>query len=78
MLNQDDVFAALEKIHREKFTRGGAGMAGQFEEQMIPPLMRRTMAVYEAAKALIGYITPFYDEISKVRMLEEVSSVNGS
>ena len=75
VLNQDDVFAALEKIHREKYTRGGGGAAGEFEEQMIPPLMRRNIAVYEAAKAMIGFITPNYDEISKVRMELNTSAI---
>ena len=71
MVNQDDVFSALERIHRERFAKGGAlgGVSnpGAFEETVIPPLMRRTIAVYEAAKALMGYITPNYDEITKVQ-----------
>ena len=70
VVNQDDVFSALERIHRERFAKGGAlgGVSnpGAFEESVIPPLMRRTIAVYEAAKALMGYITPNYDEITKV------------
>ena len=28
--------------------------------------MRRGIAVYEAARALMGAITPFYDEVAKV------------
>ena len=32
----------------------------------MPPLLRRSIAVYEAARCVIGYMTPFYDEISKV------------
>ncbi len=71
VVNQDDVFSALERIHRERFAKGGAlgGVSnpGAFEETVIPPLMRRTIAVYEAAKALMGYITPNYDEITKVQ-----------
>ncbi len=35
----------------------------------IPPPMRRTIAVYEAARALIGYITPDFDEIQRVGCL---------
>ena len=70
-VNQDDVFSALERLHRERSAKGGAlggiTSAGAFEEQEIPPLMRRTIAVYEAAKALTGYITPNYDEITKVQ-----------
>ena len=55
---------ALEKIHREKF--GGGGTATQFEDETVPDLLRRSIAVYEAARCVIGYMTPFYDEISKV------------
>ena len=32
----------------------------------MPPVMKRSIAVYEAARVLIGYITPRYDEISQV------------
>lgn len=58
------VHQALEKIHREKF--GGGGTATQFEDEAVPELLRRSIAVYEAARCVIGYMTPFYDEISKV------------
>ena len=80
-MNQDDVFSALERIHRERFAKGGAlgGVSnpGAFEETVIPPLMRRTIAVYEAAKALTGYITPNYDEITKVTSDENRSWAAG-
>ncbi len=33
----------------------------------MPPVMKRSIAVYEAARVLIGYITPRYDEISQVQ-----------
>ena len=33
---------------------------------VIPPQMRRSIALYEAARALIGYITPSFDEIQRV------------
>lgn len=33
---------------------------------MAPPQLRRNIAVYEAARALLGYLTPDFDEISKV------------
>ena len=35
-------------------------------QDVIPPSMRRTIAVYESARALIGYVTPAYDEIQRV------------
>ena len=58
------VHQALEKIHREKF--GGGGTASQFEDETVPDLLRRSIAVYEAARCVIGFMTPHYDEISKV------------
>ncbi|KAL0023671.1 hypothetical protein WJX77_011852 [Trebouxia sp. C0004] len=63
-ITEVDVFEALEIIHREKY--GGGGSTTQFEDEIVPPLMRRSIAVYEAARCLIGYMTPHYDEISKV------------
>lgn len=61
---EDDVFQALEKIHNEKYG-GGVGDA-QFEDGKVTPLIRRTIAVYMAARALMGCITPEYDELQKV------------
>ena len=31
----------------------------------MPPVLRRSIAVYEAGRVLLGYITPNYDEISQ-------------
>ncbi len=55
---------ALENIHRERLGRGST--ASQYDEAIVPPVMKRSIAVYEAARVLIGYITPRYDEISQV------------
>ncbi len=64
LIGELEVFEALEKIHREK-----AGQSGttSYEHDVVPPIMKRSIAVYEAGKALIGYITPFFDEIQRVR-----------
>lgn len=56
---------ALENIHRERLGRGST--ASQYDEAIVPPVMKRSIAVYEAARVLIGYITPRYDEISQAR-----------
>lgn len=55
---------ALENIHREKLGRGST--ASQYDENIVPPVLRKSIAVYEAARVLMGYITPGYDEISQV------------
>ena len=56
---------ALENIHRESLGRGST--ASQYDEAIVPPVLKRAIAVYEAARVLMGYITPDYDEISQVR-----------
>jgi hypothetical protein len=56
---------ALENIHRERMGRGST--ASQYDEAIVPPVLKRAIAVYEAARVLMGYITPNYDEISQVR-----------
>ena len=63
-IGNEEAFEALEKIHREKM--GGSGTSAEFEQDVIPDRMKRTIAIYEAARALIGYITPEYDEIQRV------------
>ena len=55
---------ALENIHRERMGRGST--ASQYDEDIVPPVMKRAIAVYEAARVLMGFITPGYDEISQV------------
>ena len=60
-----EVFEALEKVHRDKMGSGG-NAATAFEDDVVPPRMRRTIAIYEAARALLGYITPHFDEIQRV------------
>lgn len=36
----------------------------------MPPVLKRAIAVYEAARVLMGYTTPGYDEISQVAVLQ--------
>lgn len=64
VITEEDIFDALENIHMEKVGRGG--QTTEYEEDIIPPLMRRHIAVYEAGKAILGCITPDFDELSKV------------
>lgn len=63
-ISNEEAFEALEKIHREKM--GGSITATEVEKDTIPERMRRTIAIYEAARALVGYITPNFDEIQRV------------
>ncbi|KAI3432765.1 hypothetical protein D9Q98_004305 [Chlorella vulgaris] len=64
-ISEAQVFEALENIQKDKMGgRGGAG--GNGEADVVPPHQRRSIAVYEAARALIGYITPEFDEVQRV------------
>ena len=51
-IGEAEVFEALEKIHRDRMGRGG-DEAINFDADNIPPAMLRTIAVYEAARALV-------------------------
>lgn len=62
-IGESEIFEALEKIHRDKLS---GGTQVNFEQDVIPKSMQQTIALYEAARALIGYITPGYDEIQRV------------
>lgn len=55
---------ALESLQQESFEGGD-----MYEDEEVPPSLRRCVALYEAARALIGTITPHYDEIAKVSSL---------
>ena len=60
------MFTALENVQAERLGYSAGASTGS-DEAMAPPQMRRSIAVYEAGRALIGSITPDYDEISKAR-----------
>jgi cell division protease FtsH len=63
MIGEVELFAAIEKLSIEKMqdTMGeAAGLNYVSDEQ------RKIIAVYEAARALVGYITPEYDEVQRV------------
>ncbi|KAK9821723.1 hypothetical protein WJX81_004862 [Elliptochloris bilobata] len=67
VITEDDIFQALENIQQEKLGAAGSGGSGRlYDDDIVPPVMRKGIAVYEAARALMGLITPHYDEISKV------------
>lgn len=50
--------------------RCGCGM------QVVPAQLRRNIAVYEAARSLLGYITPDFDEVAKVRLAKRPAVQN--
>lgn len=63
-ITEMDVFEALEGIQMERQSRSSGTQT--YDQDIIPPMMRRAIAVYEAGRALVGYITPYFDEVHKV------------
>lgn len=64
IIKEDDVIDALEEIQMEKVARGSS--LESFGQTAVPKDVRESIAVYEAGTALIGFITPNYDELQKV------------
>ena len=60
---EEDVFAGLEDaFYGNILVEGEEAAAGR----LLPKRERRAMAVYQAAKALVGGLTPGFDELAKV------------
>ena len=75
-ITEDDIFAALERLQNDKATGTEQGGTAT-DDGVLSPLVKRTLATYLAAKALIGVITPGYDELQKVA-LSSRSDVTGT
>ncbi|KFM27035.1 ATP-dependent zinc metalloprotease FTSH 1, chloroplastic [Auxenochlorella protothecoides] len=61
-ISDAEVFEALERITLEEL--GDSGV--EYDLTEIPQSVRSSIAVYEAARALVGYITPDFDEVQRV------------
>ena len=70
-VTEEDIFTALEKIHTEKAGGGGMQDLASTDEGTVTPLIRRTIATYMAAKALVGLATPDYDDLQRVVVTPE-------
>lgn len=66
-LTDADLFEALELQQQEKVSKEGGGMPAS-DDDIVPPALRRSIAVYEAAKVLVAHVTPHFDEIAKVTL----------
>lgn len=60
------MFIALEKIQLEKVGGGDMQDLSTFDEGTVTPLIRRSIATYMAAKALVGLATPDYDDLQRI------------
>ena len=57
---------------------GRGSTASQYDEAIVPPVLKRAIAVYEAARVLTAYMTPGYDEISQVPSFPAVMTISPS
>jgi cell division protease FtsH len=64
-ITNDQVYASLETLQREQ-ALSATGDDSHFQVTHPPPAVRRAIAIYEAAKAILGHITPGYDELQRV------------
>eukprot|EP00878_Enallax_costatus_P001473 GHUV01001624.1.p1 GENE.GHUV01001624.1~~GHUV01001624.1.p1 ORF type:complete len:977 (+),score=283.07 GHUV01001624.1:432-2933(+) len=67
-ISEEDIYAAMENKAMEAYQElSGAPQPGYSGlPDPIPHSLRKSIAVYEAGKALIAYVTPEYDEIARV------------
>ena len=68
-IEEEDIYAAMENKAAESFMElSGAPKAGQEDgvADPIPYNLKRAVAVYEAGKVLMAYITPDFEEIARV------------
>ncbi|GLC69378.1 ATP-dependent zinc metalloprotease FTSH 1 [Pleodorina starrii] len=74
-ITEDDIYAAMENKTVEAMVEntsvgGGGGLVADDptpdNPEPIPPQLRKSIATYEAGKALVAYITPEYEEIARV------------
>jgi hypothetical protein len=75
-ITEDDIFSALERLHSDK-TISIDGSSAFTDDARATPVMRRILCSYLCAKALIGVITPGYDEFQKAAISKQ-SDVLGS
>jgi len=69
VINEEILLKALDRVMEERHARrtAAASIQREFAEDAVPPLLRRQVAVYEASKALVAYMTPDFDEVAKVQ-----------
>lgn len=64
IIQEDDIIDALEEIQMEKLSRGSS--LESFGRVAVSKDVRRSIAVYQAGTALVGLVTPNFDELQKV------------
>lgn len=76
MIQEDDVFTALERLQSDKAMAGDSS-GTIMDDGVVSPIIKRTLATYLCAKALIGVLTPGYDDLQKVTISPR-STLTGS
>jgi ATP-dependent metalloprotease FtsH len=65
-ITQERLFDAIEKVLTEKAYRGNFTKEEPLDVDSIPPIIKRLVAVYISAKAVVAYMTPFFDDVIKI------------
>jgi cell division protease FtsH len=65
-ISQERIIDAFEKVVIERANKGVVISGETADEEVVPTLVKRQIAVYLAAKSLIAFITPIFDEVIKI------------
>jgi cell division protease FtsH len=66
IISHEKIFDAIEKVILEKANKKIVIREEDVDVDIIPSIMKRNVAVYMAAKGLLAYITPLFDELIKI------------
>jgi cell division protease FtsH len=66
IISHEKIFDAIEKVILEKANKKIVIREQDVDVDVIPSIMKRNAAVYIAAKGLLAYITPLFDEVIKI------------
>jgi cell division protease FtsH len=66
VVSQDRIIDAFEKVVMERANKGMVVNEETVDDEVIPSLVKRHVAVYLAAKGLTAFITPMFDEVIKI------------
>jgi cell division protease FtsH len=66
VISRERIIDAFEKVVIERTNKGVVISGETADEEVVPTLVKRQIAVYLAAKSLIAFITPIFDEVIKI------------
>merc|ERR1712118_397840 len=60
------IFEAIEKVHLERERKNSFARDITYDVNATSTIINRKIALHTAAKALLAYISPFYDDVNKL------------